>query len=60
MKHQEYYTIIQDQMKTLMEKNDSNIAVAAKAFVQSVKNGGVIHVFGTGHSGWPGWVGEGN
>lgn len=50
MKHQEYYTIIQDQMKTLMEKNDSNIAVAAKAFVQSVKNGGVIHVFGTGHS----------
>ncbi|MDG3132050.1 SIS domain-containing protein [Streptococcus suis] len=50
MKHQEYFTTIQDQMTTLMEKNDSSIAAAAKAFAQSVKDSGVVHVFGTGHS----------
>lgn len=50
MKHLEFYEIVSEQMKTLVEKNDGLICQTGDYCAESVKNDGVIHVFGTGHS----------
>src|SRR5699024_4661759 len=49
MKHQEYFSIIKEQLQKQEEEFD-NIEQAAQYCAQSIEQDRVIHVFGSGHS----------
>ena len=50
MKYQEYFDIIQVQLKQQFDEEAKHIELAASYCADSVQKGRVIHVFGCGHS----------
>lgn len=49
MKHLEYFTKIQEQLKEQLTEQD-NIEKAAQYCAESIRHGRLVHVFGSGHS----------
>ncbi|MEG0959404.1 MAG: SIS domain-containing protein [Erysipelotrichaceae bacterium] len=50
MKHQEFFSIVSEQMERQYREEKTNIEQAAQYCAQSVMKDRVIHVFGCGHS----------
>ena len=47
---EEYYNIINELLKRIMEEEKENIEKAAEIPAESIKEGGILHVIGAGHS----------
>ena len=47
---EEYYNIINELLKRIMEEEKENIERAAEILAESIKEGGILHVIGAGHS----------
>ncbi|MCI5774496.1 MAG: sugar isomerase domain-containing protein, partial [Erysipelotrichaceae bacterium] len=50
MKHEEYYSIVKDQMERQFNEEKDKIELAAKYCADSIMKDRVVHVFGCGHS----------
>lgn len=50
MKHEEYYSIVKDQMERQFKEEKGNIELAAQYCADSIMKDRVVHVFGCGHS----------
>lgn len=50
MRQQNFYRAVTKQLSTLMEVNEKGFADAASSCADSIEQGRVVHVFGTGHS----------
>ena len=50
MKHQEFYSVITEQLKRQFEEENDSINIAAECCSESICKDRVIHVFGCGHS----------
>lgn len=46
----DYYEVIQQQLKDVVEQEKENIQTAVHMFYETITSGGMIHVFGSGHS----------